>query len=176
MAVRDRYNNSVPNSDTNQNLTVNVSTGRGQVADKDGRNAVGEDGRAGFDVTAASGAINFTLQNTSRSLSTANRSVNTSVVALGAVNDGGSGDDGDTSDESGVTGGNQSNCVTNTTASGGSDRYLLSFDLTNSGNCDSITLTKFGPAYDSNGNSGGRSTLLKKARRVMTVPTRETPR
>jgi hypothetical protein len=85
LEARDWYGNPVPNSDTNRNLTVNVSTGRGQVADKDGLKAVGEDGRVVFDVTAASGAINFTLQNTSRPLSAANRSVNTSVAALGVV-------------------------------------------------------------------------------------------
>jgi hypothetical protein len=38
---------------------------------------------------------------------------------------------------------------------------VISFDVTNSGNCDPITITEFGLAYESNGNDNVR-TLARK--------------
>ncbi|ESS06147.1 MAG: hypothetical protein A07HB70_01696 [uncultured archaeon A07HB70] len=153
LEVRDRYNNAVPNSDTNQNLTVNVSTGRSQVADADGLKTVGQDGRVTFDVTVPSGAINFTLQNTSRSLSTANRSVNTSVTALGAADNGGN---KNTNNQDGTIDGSESSCVTEVVNSGtnkGSE--FISFDIKNSRDCgDSITIQKFGINYSGSKDNG----------------------
>lgn len=150
LEVRDGYNNPVPNADTNQNLTVNVSTGRGQVADSDGLKAVGEDGRVAFDVTVPSGAINLTLQHTSRSLSAANSSVNTSVAELGVESNGYT---NDTGDEGESIDGTQSDCVTNVTTNSDGSNGILSFDITNGRSCDSLTVEKVGVAYDSNGGT-----------------------
>lgn len=63
--VRDRYNNPVANSRVPDNLTVNVTEGRGVL--RQVRLPVGEDGRASFDATG-SGEVNLTLENQSGSL------------------------------------------------------------------------------------------------------------
>jgi hypothetical protein len=62
----------------------------------------------------------------------------------------------------GFTNGNQSECTTNINAGGsGGSGFVISFDVTNSGNCDPITITEFGLAYESNGNDNVR-TLARK--------------
>jgi len=68
------------------------------------------------------------------------------------VQSGGGGGGGDGGD--GYINGSQSDCTTgiNTGGSGGSG-FEISFDVTNDGDCDPITLTEFGLAYDSNGNN-----------------------
>lgn len=60
VAVRDRYNNPVPNSRVGDSLTVNVTDGRDVLAQD--RVAVDEDGRATFDYAGETGDVNLTLE------------------------------------------------------------------------------------------------------------------
>jgi hypothetical protein len=77
--VRDRYNNPVANSRVPDDLTVNVTEGRGVV--RQVRLPVGEDGRASFDATG-SGDVNLTLENESGPLlDAANGSVAADIEA-----------------------------------------------------------------------------------------------